>query len=74
MTYLGPSTNDYGTAISVHRCDSCGRTFTVCPAVRGDAPGWDGCMSTTCESYDESRDADKLFEERPWVIQRSVTR
>ena len=73
MTWLRFDQNKYGTKISVHICNSCGAEFTVCPAKAADAKGWDGCMAPTCKSYDEDRDADKLFDEgkvrfRPLIL------
>jgi len=50
--------NEYGTAISVHKCSECNNEFTVCPPTGDD---WGGCLSTECKSYDPARDADGLF-------------
>lgn len=63
MSWLRYDFNDYGTQISVHDCESCGIEFTVCPAIKPDKEGWDGCMAPNCLSYDPERDADKLFDE-----------
>lgn len=61
---LGMSTNEYGTAVSVHRCDTCQRVFTVCPAVGpGKAGHWDHCLSSDCQSYDPRRDFDLFFDD-----------
>lgn len=61
--HLGFGTNDFGTKVSKHRCDACGKYYTVCPAIPVEkAKDWDGCMSTSCETYDMSRDADLLFD------------
>lgn len=59
MAKIGESTNKFGTPISVHTCDDCGRQFTVCPTAGDD---WGGCQADTCRSYDFNRDADRLFE------------
>ena len=61
--------NEYGTRVSEHVCLRCGGTFTVCPAYAEE--DWGGCLEPTCETYDPSRDADKLFDEgNEWMIQR----
>lgn len=63
--YLRESTNDYGTPVSVFRCDSCGVEYTVCPALREDERAQedaDGCLSEECETYDPARDVDRLFD------------
>ena len=65
---VGLSNNEYGTATSVHTCDSCGGTFTVCPAVGNK--GWESCLAEDCPSYDPKRDADKLFDNEPEKIRR----
>lgn len=57
---IGYSTNEYGTLVSCHRCNTCGRYFTVCPHNRGQH--YDDCLADTCASYDESRDVDKMFD------------
>jgi len=63
---LRDDTNDYGTPITVFQCEFCGVEFSVCPAVRESRlDNWRGCMTPECESYDETRDGDKiLFEDR----------
>ncbi len=53
--------NEYGTEVSVHNCEDCGTTFTICPAHPEDAPDWGGCLGTTCTSYAIKRDAMFLF-------------
>ena len=53
--------NEYGTRVMVTRCKTCGGEFTVCP-VPDNPEIWQHCMSETCASYDEARDADKLFD------------
>lgn len=66
QSFLGRSSNEYGTAISLHRCVGCGEVFTVCPAVeeeRIDAGEWDACMAVSCATYDPQRDADRFFGE-----------
>ena len=54
--------NRYSTPISVHKCDTCGTAFSVCPPIPDGAKGWDGCMDIDCKSYDSDRDANKLFD------------
>ena len=58
--FIGYDNNKYGTKISVHICDACGKKFTVCPEV-GERPGWENCLAPECKSYDSNRDVDKLF-------------
>lgn len=60
----GTSVNEYGTPISLHRCNVCGQEFTLCPAREeddtcGDPGGPNG--EGRCASYDPSRDVDLLF-------------
>lgn len=62
---LGDSVNHAGTAVSVHRCRSCGRVFTCCPAIPDTAERnaiWTGCLAERCDTYDIERDADLFFE------------
>lgn len=59
-TYIGLSTNEYGTPISKHICNQCGGEFTVCPPSHYENNA--GCGSTSCTSYDPRRDADILFD------------
>jgi len=55
--------NEYGTSVTLFKCESCGSLFTVCPAKKEeDLNDYRGCLSTECESYDESRDIDKLWD------------
>lgn len=63
MAHKGYSFNEFGTKVSEHICDSCGRYFNICPAVSQDKEGFENCMDVACESYDAQRDADKLFDE-----------
>lgn len=61
---LRETTNEYGTPVVEYRCESCGETFTVCPAPEPEKDDqWTGCMATTCASYDGSRDAMKWLDE-----------
>lgn len=53
--------NEKGTPVSVHRCESCGCQFTVCPLRTVEQWGT-GCLADTCESYDIERDVDIFFE------------
>ncbi len=63
--------NEYGTPVSLHTCWTCGSDFTVCPAIAEEnADDWTDCMARGCASYDRARDADRLFEEESWRIQR----
>jgi hypothetical protein len=62
--FIRDDVNDYGTPITVHGCDTetCGREFTVCPAVPADMRDqWDHCLDEDCESYEPMRDADLYF-------------
>lgn len=63
---LRDGVNKYGTPITVFRCEYCGVEFTVVPAIPDiNLDNWRGCMAPECESYDESRDGDKmLFEDK----------
>ena len=57
-------TNEHGTPVVEYRCETCGETFTICPAPKASEDDqWTGCMATTCASYDPARDADKLFDD-----------
>ena len=68
--FKGIGINEFGSPISEHVCDVCDDSFTVCPPALGD--GWDNCLSESCPSYDEDRDAGRLFDERPWTIIREL--
>ena len=67
---IGMSKNEYGTPTSVHICNACGGNFTVVPAIPDEAKGWENCLGKDCKSYDESRDADKLFDGKCKKIKR----
>lgn len=57
--------NEYGTPITVCRCDTCEQEFSLCPLVQAEAleaRGWGSCLSPECASYDPSRDVDRLLE------------
>lgn len=55
------SLNEFGTEVSVHRCSTCGETYTLCPPA--DEATWGtGCLAETCASYDPNRDVDLFFE------------
>lgn len=72
---LGYENNQYGTLVSRHRCDTCSKEFTVCPAVPDDHNDqWGSCMSEDCPSYDPSRDVDRLFKEEPERISAEPVR
>jgi DNA-directed RNA polymerase subunit RPC12/RpoP len=61
---LRETANGYGTPVVEYRCETCGETFTICPAPEPEKDGqWTGCMAPTCGSYDPTRDADKLFDD-----------
>lgn len=68
--HIGYCNNEFGTLVSRHRCDKCGTEFVVCPAVYPDDLQWNCCLATVCDSYDPTRDADKLFHEDPDSIRR----
>jgi hypothetical protein len=70
MSHRGFTANEYGTRVSAHVCDQCGREFTVCPAKEVGAVGWDGCLSPECPSYDVERDVDLMLEIEPWRVRR----
>lgn len=56
--YLGKDFNEYGTEISLHKCNNCEHEFTLCPP----RPKWeDGCLSKECSSYNIKRDVNLLF-------------
>lgn len=60
--YIKESKNEYGTPISVFKCDFCGQEFTVCPAIKPeDRKSWNGCGAPDCESYDPARDVSRYF-------------
>lgn len=64
MSYLGETTNDYGTPESRFLCPVCGSDFTICPAVSSEKMHlWEneGCGDAECDSYDPGRDVDRLF-------------
>jgi hypothetical protein len=63
MAWLSYGLNEYGTPISCHTCDTCGKFFTVCPAHDDDPDdhAFDDCLGVECGSYDIRRDADRLF-------------
>ncbi len=65
---VGLSQNECGTPVSVHVCDTCGNSFTVCPAAGNK--GWENCLGEGCPSYDAERDVDMLFETAPETIHR----
>lgn len=61
---LRETTNEYGTPVIEYRCETCGETFTICPApALENDDQWAGCMAPTCASYDPARDVDKWFDE-----------
>ena len=60
MARIGESTIEYGTKVTVHICDTCGRQFTICPV---DTEGFFGsdCLAVDCPSYDDRRDISKVW-------------
>lgn len=65
MPYLRDTHNQYGTPVSMHRCDGCGFLFTVCPPA-GDS--WGGCLGEDCASYDITRDIDLFWD--CWSVEK----
>ena len=64
--FIDYATNEYGTTVSEHRCETCGETFTVCPSSGDDGPRRDAdrdgnCLTEDCASYDPTRDASIYF-------------
>lgn len=58
------TTNEHGTPVVEYRCETCGETFTVCPAPDPiEDINWTGCLAPNCGSYDPARDADKWFDD-----------
>jgi len=53
--------NEYGTRVLLNWCKTCGTEFTVCPLPE-NPENWLHCLAPECESYDESRDIDDLFD------------
>lgn len=65
--------NEYDTPVTVFWCETCGREFTVCPAVHDSRlDNWKGCMDPACESYDPNRDVDKMLEEGKVCIEERI--
>jgi len=62
MAYLAATSNEYGVAVGVFRCDTCGEDFTICPKP-ADVQAWPNCLAPDCASYDQERDIDKWFDE-----------
>lgn len=67
---LGEALNEFGTEVGVHRCDTCGQWFTVCPDDPEKDDDWKNCLAETCDSYDVTRDVDLMFEIEPWRIHK----
>ena len=60
MAYIGEGVNEYGTPVTIHKCDTCGDQFSVCPAAPTETRDqWDECLADTCDSYDLIRDAER---------------
>jgi hypothetical protein len=63
MAHLGYGKNEFGTTVSLHRCDTCDGEFTLCPAIPPDrVHRWENCLARECASYDPERDVDRLFD------------
>jgi hypothetical protein len=59
-------TDPHGTPVTFFRCEHCGVEFSVCPAPSAESVAngcWRGCLHPKCESYEESRDVDKMIED-----------
>lgn len=70
MAKIGQTLNEHGTIVTQFKCEYCGHEFTVCPAVPPDKEyQWSGCLGADCQSYDEKRDADKLFDNPPDLVE-----
>ena len=64
MPKLADTFNEYGTPVTLFRCDTCEETYTVCPAVADcDLHHWINCLAVNCASYDPALDVDQLFDE-----------
>lgn len=62
--------NEYGTPVSIHHCQACGDTFTVCPP---SADFGAVCLAPDCVSYDPARDAEIYFApDDPGLIEPDV--
>lgn len=62
MAKIRDDVNEYGTPITVMKCEFCGVEFTLCPAVPDERlDQWDGCLDTVCSSYDPARDVDAMI-------------
>lgn len=61
---LHDGTNRYGTPTSYHRCEVCGREYSVTPTARRGGYLERVCMSVDCASYDSDDDADLLFDDQ----------
>ena len=68
--HLGYDKNEYGTQISVHACDVCGVSFTVCPA-RFPEEKREVCQVKPCASYDPACDVDLFMENGGEVVPAS---
>ena len=53
--------NAHGVMVAGFMCETCGRPFSVTPAVKPEQWGGRVCLSEDCASYDPDRDVDKLF-------------
>ena len=61
MAKIRDDENEYGTPITVLRCEFCNNIFTICPALKEDElQYWKGCTDPTCESYNPNRDVEAL--------------
>jgi len=69
---IDDSINEHGTPVSNHKCDTCGKEFTMCPAIPDDNDQWPNCLDETCASYDPDRDIDILFMSDAEIAKRSI--
>ena len=66
MAYIGEGINEYGTPVTIHKCDTCGDQFSVCPAVSVEQRDqYDNCLAMACDSYDPMRDVTLILERHP---------
>ena len=61
--------NEYGVRVFVSRCKTCGAEFSVTPRPES-LDDWQNCLGPDCGSYDESRDADKMFDDG--IVERDL--
>ena len=69
---VGPGLNEFGTRISQHLCDTCGKPFTLCPPCDDDEGGGN-CLMEACDSYDITRDIDRVWDGVQKFVHREAT-